>query len=141
MAASLFSLFQSFFSASGPIMPTGQDLQNLAQLDFSSARGIVAKAGGGQASATQLTTTYNEVNTVASAADSVKLPAALAGLRVFVSNMGANSLQVYGQNNETISATNSVAQAASAVGVSQASGFGAWYICTTNGQWKQVLSA
>lgn len=141
MTASIFSQFLSFFSASGPIMPFGQDLQNFVNIEFSSKNSIVAKAGGGQAGATQLTAHYNELGTVATAADSVKLPAAIAGTEVFVNNAGAQSAQVFGQSGETIAPNNSAAQAASATGVAQAAGYGAWYVCTTNGQWKQVLSA
>lgn len=47
---------------------------------------LTAFATGGQASATQLTPGVNRVTTVATAADSVKLPAAAAGLLVMVGN-------------------------------------------------------
>ncbi len=65
---------------------------------YSITSGIVAFAGGGQTSATSLTTEYNIVATVATAADSVKLPEAsanLIGMRIIVANDGANSMNVF----------------------------------------------
>lgn len=56
---------------------------------------ITAHAGGGQGSATALTTEVNVVATVASANDSVKLPTAAAGLQILVFNAGANAVDVY----------------------------------------------
>jgi len=47
---------------------------------------ITAFAGGGQTDATQLTAGFNRVTVVATAADSVKLPAAVAGLEVIIFN-------------------------------------------------------
>lgn len=61
----------------------------------SSTTGITAYAGGGQTNATQLTATFNEVTTVATAADSVKLLEATVGLTQIVLNDGANSLDVF----------------------------------------------
>lgn len=57
--------------------------------------GIAAFAGGGQASATQLLSNINQVATVATALDSVKLPTAVAGLEVLVINDGANKMNVF----------------------------------------------
>jgi len=56
---------------------------------------ITAFTGGGQASATPLTTRYNIVETVASAGDSVKLPAAVGGKVVVVKNISATSCDVF----------------------------------------------
>lgn len=61
----------------------------------STTTGIAAFAGGGQASATPLTTDVNNVTTVATAADSVRLPTALAGMKILVFNNGANALAVF----------------------------------------------
>jgi hypothetical protein len=63
---------------------------------FSSGFGIVARAGGGNANATQLNSWLNTVATVATAADSVMLPPGYAGEEVTVINHGANSCQVFG---------------------------------------------
>jgi hypothetical protein len=57
--------------------------------------GITAYAGGGQANATLLSKGYNVIATVATTADSVKLPTAEAGLKVTIANQGANSADVF----------------------------------------------
>lgn len=106
--------------------------------EYSSADTVTAFAGGGQASATQLAATKNNVATVASAADSVKLPAGAVGLHVFVKNSAANSMQVFGNGTDTINGV------ATATGVAQAAGKGAIYFCTTAqpaAKWYQVLGA
>lgn len=64
--------------------------------------GITAFAGGGQGSATQLTTRYNIVETVASVGDSVKLPTANGATVVVVKNIGASSCDVFPQGGESI---------------------------------------
>ena len=57
---------------------------------------ITAFAGGGQASATALTTTMNRVSTCATHSDSVKLPASpTAGTVIMVRNDGAKDLAVF----------------------------------------------
>ncbi len=66
--------------------------------------GITAFAGGGQSSATVLTGRFNNVTTVATAADSVKLPAAAAGLVVVVRNGAANALAVFPATGDAINA-------------------------------------
>jgi hypothetical protein len=66
------------------------------------ATGIVAFPGGGQTDATQLTATFNEVTTVASAGDSVKLLPAIAGTKQTVKNDGANDLAVFPSLGDTI---------------------------------------
>jgi hypothetical protein len=147
MAYSILTLFQSFFRANGPMQPDGLDLQRLLNIVVSSAASVVAHAGGGQASATPLTATYNEVDTVATAADSVQLPPAIPGTVVVAVNATTTSMQVFGvpqnvQNanaGDTIAAHNSAAQTATATGVAQAGASVGWYICTTLGQWKQTL--
>ena len=61
----------------------------------SAANGITAYAGGGQGSATQIAADINEVATVATGGDSVKLPAAVAGMEIMIANHGANALDVF----------------------------------------------
>lgn len=63
---------------------------------------ITAFAGGGQASATALTTAMNDVTTVASNFDSVKLPTPIAGQVVRVRNSGAAILSVFPVTGGTI---------------------------------------
>lgn len=95
--------------------------------------GITAHSGGGQASATVLssTATFHVVTTAAVAADSVKLPAATVGQIHYVKNSSSSnvSIQVYGTGTDTIET------AAAATGVAQDSGTGSWYSCTTAGNW------
>lgn len=146
---SLSALFQSLFGPSGPRLGSGQDELNFFNLLFSSATGITAHAGGGQASATPLTSAINNVTVVATAADSVMLPPALPGLTVRVVNgVAANSLQVFGQPTnpntgvgDTIIAHGSSVASATATGVAQAAPLAATYFCIAPGVWKQSLSA
>ena len=66
---------------------------------------ITAHAGGTQAAALALdaTKTIHNVTTVATAADSVKLPLAVgSGKQHMVNNSGANSLKVFGDGTDTI---------------------------------------
>jgi hypothetical protein len=66
--------------------------------------GITAFAGGGQASATQLvgTNSLQIVATVATAGDSVKLPASITAAYVVVANKGAATLAVFPTTGGTI---------------------------------------
>lgn len=68
------------------------------------ATGIVARAGGGQASATALTKKWNEINTCASNGDSVKLLALKKGQTqiVFNNSGGGKRLSVFPQSGEYI---------------------------------------
>lgn len=96
--------------------------------------GITALAGGAKPG-TLLTTTMNVVTVCATAADSVSLPAAVAGAEVFVHNATAASMQVFGLGTDTI---NSVA---TATGVAQATLKSALYKCVVAGNWIRLLSA
>ena len=104
------------------------------------ATGLTAHAGGGQASALALTAQINSVDTVGTAADSVKLPApSFVGQHVIVfNNAAANSMQVFGSGTDTINGV------ATATGVAQAAGKGATYVALTTGtaaKWLRILSA
>lgn len=93
---------------------------------------ITATAGGGKTNAYQLSATLNRVSTVTTAADSVKLPAAVPGKVVFIFNNGAAAMQVFGSGTDTI---NSVA---TGTGVSQPISSIVQYQCVTAGNWKTV---
>jgi len=98
--------------------------------------GLTAHAGGGQGSATALPAQINRVTTVASANDSVVLPAAKAGLQVTVVNAAAaNSMNVFPATGDAINALG--ANAAYAMTANKT----AQFFCTANGQWHAVLSA
>lgn len=91
--------------------------------------GITARAGGGQSLATQLVAQTSRVTTVATAGDSVKLPASAAGLELMVINHGANSMQVFGSGTDTID------DVAAATGVAQMPNSLVIYTCATAGAW------
>ena len=95
----------------------------------SSADNLVARAGGGQALATQLTTQTARIATVATAGDSIRLPQSAPGLEILLINHGANPMQVYGFGTETID------DVATGTGVSQMQSSMVIYSCTTAGQW------
>jgi hypothetical protein len=97
--------------------------------------GITAFAGGGQASAVLLTTSYNRVSTVASAGDSVKLPAALPGSRVYVFNKSATSMNLFPSTGDNINALADDAAFAMAAGAE------AIFLCMVSGTWDTILGA
>lgn len=96
----------------------------------SAADGLTAHAGGGQANATPLSKELNRVSTVATAGDSVVLPASAPGLTIIVINNGANSCQVFGLGTDTIDGV------AAATGVSQMPGSSVIFTCTAAGAWS-----
>jgi hypothetical protein len=75
------------------VTATASQLNNLEGGD--AATGIIALAGGGQTGATALAAEFNNVTTVASAYDSVKLPSCSSGARYVVKNSGASILSVF----------------------------------------------
>lgn len=118
----------------------GDDVDKLSLLVGGSGSTLTAKAGGGKSGATPITSTNARVGTVATAADSVLLPPGYPGLRVFIVNTGANSMQVFGAGTDTINGV------ATGTGVAQAAGVSALYVCTGKtaagvGEWYRLLSA
>lgn len=98
--------------------------------------GITAFAGGGQASATALTSMVNRVTVVATAGDSVKLPAATAGLSLTVINAdAADSMNVFPNTGDAINALS--ANAAYAVAANKT----ATFYCAVAGTWNSNLTA
>lgn len=104
---------------------------------LSSSIGLTAHAGGTQAAALLLTSQFNTVTTVGTAADSLKLPvtsAATVGYFVIVQNATATSLQVFGSGTDTINAV------ATATGVAVAGNKFAIFWCTGAGTWVAALA-
>jgi hypothetical protein len=98
--------------------------------------GITANAGGGQSGAVVLTTRYNSVTVVATAADSVILPPFLTDLPIFVSNDAANALAVFPYLGQQIGS------GAINASVSVAAGKTAMFVgAGTAGKWRVVVSA
>lgn len=126
------------------------EVAQMINLLFTTKGGITATAGGGQSGAFPLTATWNSIDTVATAADSVMLPQALPGRFVFVlNNQTTNSLQVFGQPTnpananagDTITPSSSSTPAATGTGVAHAVNKVALYVCMELGNWKQMISA
>jgi hypothetical protein len=95
----------------------------------SAASGLTAHAGGTQAAALALTSAINNVSTVATAGDSVRLPASAAGMEISITNSGVASMQVYGAGTDTINGV------ATATGVAQLPGQTVVYTCAIAGNW------
>src|ERR1700685_2033475 len=70
-------------------------LPNYSSSYLHTTLGLVALVGGGQTGATQLNSGFNVIATVATASDSVLLPANVLGNVVTVFNNGANAVGVY----------------------------------------------
>jgi len=101
--------------------------------DFTSTTStMTAYAGGGQASATAITTAFTRVTTVATIGDSVKLPSATVGKSVFVRNGTANSMDVFPQTGQSINALSANTALAVAANTS------AMFFCTTAGVWDSL---
>lgn len=104
---------------------------------MSTVSGLTATAGGGQANALLLANHFNRVTTVATAADSVKLPPAVVGVRpIVVANAAAaNSMNVFPSTGDAINAlavNTAFAMAANKCAI---------FFCFVNGVWTSVLTA
>ena len=101
----------------------------------SAVNGLTALAGGAQAG-TALTREINRVTTVATAADSVQLPAATAGRVVTVINAAAaNAMAVFPQTGEVINAL------AANASISVAANKTIMFFCAVAGTWNSLLTA
>jgi hypothetical protein len=96
---------------------------------------LTAYAGGGQANGTALTAYINRVSTVATAADSVKLPAATPGTDAIVINAAANSMNVFPATGEYINALSVNTALAVAAGKTVK------FVCPVAGRWYALVSA
>jgi len=131
------SLYIAVAAASGAWMVDGTGMGNAGQYPTETAvDSLTAHAGGGQGAATQLPALLNRVTTVATAADSVGLPASRSGMNVTVTNAAAsNSVNVFPASGEAINALGANAAFALAAGKT------ATFYCYTAGQWHSILSA
>jgi hypothetical protein len=97
---------------------------------------ITAFAGGGQANAYQLKARSSRVTTVATAADSVKLPVAVPGMFAFVANnAAANAMNVFPATGAQINALGANAA------ISIAANKGVVFFAVTATQWVSILTA
>lgn len=126
-------------------LPNGYALQDgsilevlLATPQWQTNYGITALVGGGRSSSTPvLVLGSNVVTAVATAADSVVLPSAVAGSIVYLLNAdSADAVQVFANASDTINGT------AGATGVSYAAAKRVLFIAVDNGVWiANVLAA
>lgn len=94
---------------------------------------ITATAGGTKAAAYALTKAINRISTCATAADSVLLPAAKAGMSIYIANDGAAAAQVFGAGTDTIDAV------ATATGVVLTNAKRCIYVCHVDGAWTSCM--
>lgn len=99
---------------------------------LSATNGITAFATGGQTSATQLTTSFNRITTCASAGDSVKLPASVAGYLIIVQNDGAAYANIFPFSGDQIGSL------AANTAISIAPGGRITFNCEVAGRWDQA---
>jgi hypothetical protein len=113
----------------------GGNVTIAGQLFESATDGITAFAGGGQASATPLTTQLNRLVTVAADGDSVALPQSVPGMAVTVVNTGAKSADVFPVNG----GTDAINGQAANVAVRVKAGAVATFYCEVAGKWESQL--
>ena len=89
-------------NVTAPIVNTGTALNPIIGFKETTQASIVAHAGGGQALATPILADINSVDIVANPLDSVLLPLATEGRRVYIYNNGTNALNVYPQSGQFI---------------------------------------
>lgn len=122
-------------SATTQTIATGSLAMTLGYFTQSAVNGLTALVGGAQAG-TALTRQINRVTTVASAADSVQLPAATAGRVVTVINAAAaNAMAVFPQTGEIINAL------AANASLSVAANKTITFYCALAGTWNSLLTA
>jgi hypothetical protein len=96
---------------------------------------VTAFSGGGQASATQLTTIVNNIITATSSSepyDSSKLPAATPGRLAWGINSAANPVRMFGLGSDTINAFGA------STGFMQPVGSIVPYVCRDTGKWSAI---
>lgn len=117
----------------------GSDMNNFQALrDFNSQSGLIAKAGGGQASAVQLFHGLNDVATVASANDSFQLPSARPGGLVFV-NQGAAANDAKLFTKETTGVNINGTAGATGITLTHAKRY--MFFCVSPTDWWSILGA
>lgn len=131
-----FAVSAGTMTASGDITSSaGNFASTVGYYTASAVNALTALAGGAQAG-TALTRQFNRVTTVASAADSVQLPAATAGKWVVVVNAAAaNAMAVFPQTGEIINAL------AANASISVAANKVIVFFCVVAGTWNSLLTA
>lgn len=95
---------------------------------------ITAHAGGGKASAYQLTKAINKIATVATDGDSVKLPPAIPGTQVWVNNINATHyVDVFPNGTDTINALSTT------LAIRLLPEYTIMFDCTVTGNWSSAV--
>jgi hypothetical protein len=145
MPQSHLAYLPSLQTGRGASLIDSTELSKFFNMVLGCKSGIVAHAGGGQSAATPLSLGFNEVDTCATAADSVQLPPAILNAWCWVYNGGAASLSIYslGSNWQNGSVTDVtiphgvVPPNAGTAAVTLAVGHTSLFVCMMLGVWKQ----
>ena len=113
------------------------DISLLASGNGWSAATLTARAGGGQALATPLLSAVNLIAVCATAADSVRLPPAMGGQVMWLSNGGAAASQVFAAP----TTTDTINGVAGSTGISIGAGKSTVLMSPLQGAWFSVISA
>lgn len=122
-----FSVSNNLSTLTSPSVTGNLTLSSTSFIIGSSADGIIAHAGGGSGSATQLAASLNRISTCATDHDSVKLPVALGGVEIAIDNDGAKIMDIYPSGSDTIED--------GAGPVSILSGADVTLVCPVTGKW------
>jgi len=121
--------FDGTIGGSTPAAASVTDLTVTGEVEVSTHNTITAHAGGGRTSAVALDKQVNRISVCATTADSVVLPAAVAGDFRAVFNDGAAAAQIFADGSDTID------DVAGATGVPLTNAKRAIYFCLTTGAW------
>lgn len=105
----------------------GQQINALSGLLTGAATELIATPNGTAINSVALNSAFNEIKTVANPNDSVTLPIAKAGLRVFVNNAGANNLKIWCYPADNINGSSSITIDNGANPI--------WFVCYKDGSW------
>lgn len=126
----------TFSTVTATVSATSASFISTALNKVSVQNAITAHAGGGQGSAFALTKAISRVTVVASAGDSVVLPAAIAGESLVVINAAAaNAMDVFPASGEVINALSAN------TALSIVANHSVMFNCAVNGTWNTIVTA
>jgi fibronectin-binding autotransporter adhesin len=109
----------------------------IGRLYLSHRKALTAGTTQSVAGATLLDRVINNVTTVGTTGDAVKLPPIVESAFLIVSNAGANSMTIYSNEGASVSINGT----SGATGVALASGSTAFFVATDATHWKGILAA
>ena len=117
-----------------PLVAPGQG--EVVSTKHSATDAITAHAGGGQANGVLLTSVFNRITVVGTAGDSVKMPAAKAGLMLTIANADStDSANVFPASGEKFNEGSADAAFALAANKRMIA------FCVVDGTWSTILTA